>query len=370
MEHEGYSHLSRSDLKPDLTMAKRFLTILSEGSEPEEDFTFQIFPDRKDMVSGSHADVMHGSFSDVEERLTAANRNGCGVFVTVNRTDGKGRKAENIIGVRALFVDLDGAPLQPVLDAVLSPHMIIQTSPGRFHAYWIVGNIACNEFTSIQKKIALQFEGDRAVADRSRVMRLPGFFHFKDAPYQSMILSESGQQPFTRDQFLNAFRIAEVLDAPKVKSEVMHNDPMLKALHENKLLIKWQGHPTSCWIIHCPWRHLHTTQDLGTKYFEPDTTDHPHGGFKCFHSHCADKTLKDLCAFLGVNGFSPSPPLPLHRPVENPKEFPFEGLCDVLRNAALSLHELFELLILSLRRVFRSSISCLSTLCQCFNRWP
>ncbi len=342
MAHQEHSHLNQGDLKPDLNMARRFLTTLSEGGETEEQFTFQIFPDRKDMVSGGYADVMHGSLADLEDRLMAANRNGCGVFVTVNRTDGKGRKGENIIGIRALFVDLDGAPLQPVLDAPLSPHMVIQTSPGRFHAYWIVEGIACDEFTSIQEQLALQFGGDSKVVDRSRVMRLPGFFHLKDAPYQSMIFSESGQQPYTRDQFLSAFKIAEAQDTPKGKSEPIPSNPMLKALQDHKLLIKKQGHPVGCWTILCPWRRLHSTQDLGTKYFEPNTTDHPHGGFKCFHSHCANKTLKDLCAFLGIKEAAPSAPLPLHRPVDGPKAFPFDGLCDVLRNAAMSLQRIIQ----------------------------
>lgn len=190
--------------------------------------------------------------------------------------------------------------------------------------------------------MASQFKGDPAVADRSRVMRLPGFFHLKAAPSQSMIFCESGQQPFTRDQFLSSFEIAEAQSTLKVKSETIHNNPMLKALQDNKLLIKWQGHPTDCWIIHCPWRHLHSTQDLGTKYFEPNITDHPQGGFKCFHSHCVGKTLKDLYTFLGIRGASPSAPLPLHRPVDEPRAFPFEGLCDVLKNAALSLQRVIQ----------------------------
>jgi len=342
MEHQEHSHLDRTDLRPDLNMARRFLTTLAECDETEGRFTFQIFSDRKDMASGGHADVIHGTFADAADRLVAANRKECGVFVTVNRTDGKGRRGENIIGIRALFVDLDGAPLQPVLDAALSPHMVIQTSFGRFHAYWIVEDVACDEFTSIQKQLASQFGGDPKVVDLSRVMRLPGFFHLKGAPCQSTIFSESGQQPFTRDQFIGAFKIVEALDASKDKSEAIPNDPVLKALQDNKLLIKRQGNPPGCWSIHCPWRQSHSTQDLGTKYFEPNTTDHPYGGFKCFHSHCEEKTLKDLCAFLGIKAAALSAPLPLHRPVDAPRAFPFEGLCDVLKNAAMSLQRVIQ----------------------------
>lgn len=342
MENQEHNQPVHTDLKPDLNMTRRFLTTLSECDETGDTFTFQIFRDRKDIESKGHAEVMHGSLADVEDKLIAANRNGCGIFVTVNRTDGKGRKGENIIGIRALFVDLDGAPLQPVLDAPLSPHIIVQSSSGRFHAYWIVEGITCDEFTSIQKKLSLQFNSDPQVIDRSRVMRLPGFFHLKDVPYQSMIFNENGQQPFTRDQFLSAFKIAEVKETPKVKFGAICNDPILKALEDNKLLIKRQEHPAGCWIILCPWRHLHSTQDLGTKYFEPNTTDHPHGGLKCFHSHCSGKTLWDLSVFLGVKRTDSSVPLPIHRPVMDSRAFPFEGLCDVLKNAAMSLQRVIQ----------------------------
>ena len=43
------------------------------------------------------------------------NRAGAAVCVTVNATDGRGRSRENVTGVGAVFVDLDGAPLEPVL---------------------------------------------------------------------------------------------------------------------------------------------------------------------------------------------------------------------------------------------------------------
>jgi hypothetical protein len=35
----------------------------------------------------------------------------------VNRGDLRGRKAENVVAVRAVFLDLDGSPLDPVLTA-------------------------------------------------------------------------------------------------------------------------------------------------------------------------------------------------------------------------------------------------------------
>ena len=54
---------------------------------------------------------MHGSLAGKFAELSRLSALGAGVFVTVNRTDLKGRRKENIIAVRALFVDLDGAPI-------------------------------------------------------------------------------------------------------------------------------------------------------------------------------------------------------------------------------------------------------------------
>ena len=82
--------------------------------------------------------VLCGTFDEFVDLFIRLQEQGAGIFVTINQTDGKGRKTENIVGVRAIFVDLDGSPLEPIFSAPLSPHIIIESSPGRYHAYWIV----------------------------------------------------------------------------------------------------------------------------------------------------------------------------------------------------------------------------------------
>ena len=94
----------------DLQMAQRFLDCLA----PDATFTFQTFDDRKP-VRPNLAHKRHGSFEQHADELTALNQDGAGVFVTVNESDGKGRATTNIVRVRATFVDLDGAPLEPVM---------------------------------------------------------------------------------------------------------------------------------------------------------------------------------------------------------------------------------------------------------------
>lgn len=327
-------------LKPDLNLALQFLMMLSQCDESDA-FTFQIFPERKSS-SASYAKVLHGSLEELGEALIKDNLKGSGIFVTVNRTDGKGRKNINIIGIRSVFVDLDGAPLKPILDSPLSPHMVIESSPGRYHAYWVIKDLAIDEFTPIQKALAAQFGGDPKICDLSRVMRLPGFYHQKHIPYQTTIIKESSELPYNRDNFLITFGIKEDKDTFEARCEINHQDPVVEELKRNRLLIRAQGHPSGCWLIECPWRHLHTKQDLGTKYFEPNASDYPVGGFKCFHAHCGNKTLKDLLAYLGIQCSIVSEPLSLHRPLDVPKPFPFEALGSILMPAALAMQRVIQ----------------------------
>ena len=77
--------------------------------------------------------VRNGPAEDHWYELVKLNADGAGIFVTINATDLKGRKTANIIRVRALFVDTDGAPLEPIPKTFPKPHLIVESSPGRWH---------------------------------------------------------------------------------------------------------------------------------------------------------------------------------------------------------------------------------------------
>ena len=97
------------------------------------------------------------------------------------------RTTANVIRVRALFVDLDGAPIAPVLTGRLPPDWVVQSSPGRWHAYWKVLNCPLNDFSAAQSALAMRYGGDPSVRDLPRVMRLPGFLHLKSDPFLSQL---------------------------------------------------------------------------------------------------------------------------------------------------------------------------------------
>lgn len=185
-------------LAPDLAQAKAFLNKLDPRATS---WTFQTFDDNPDRRDQSLARVYHGTMDEHAVSLANMQSKGAGVYVTVNETDGKGRKAENVTRIRALFLDLDGAPLEPV-NAWEEPHIICETSPGRWHAYWLVKDCPLDRFRAIQQDLIATFGGDKCIHDLPRVMRLPGFYHLKAEPVMVRMM-ETGAfpAPFTVNAF-------------------------------------------------------------------------------------------------------------------------------------------------------------------------
>jgi P4 family phage/plasmid primase-like protien len=173
----------------DLEAATRFITLLAGN----ERVSFQTFADGSGRPE--LARIFHGSLGQHADALQRFNQLGAGVFVMVNAGDGNGRKGGNVVRVRALFADLDGAPLEPVLAAPLQPHLVIESSPLRYHAYWLVNDCPLDRFASLQSAVAARFDSDPSVKDLPRVMRVPGFWHQKGVPFQTRFHSSTITPP-------------------------------------------------------------------------------------------------------------------------------------------------------------------------------
>lgn len=140
-----------------------------------------------------------------------ANGGFCGVYVVVNETDGKGRKANNIIGVRALFVECDHGSLSDVHIAefrdYFKPSIIVESSPGKIHCYWLLQQESCplSKFSSCQQMLATRFTNLRAgleAKDLPRVLRVPGFLHLKDlgCPFYTTLHHCESSWQYTPDE--------------------------------------------------------------------------------------------------------------------------------------------------------------------------
>jgi len=215
-----FTPIPSGQLQPDRIQAEAFLMALDPNADA---FTFQTFDDNKERRAARHAAyaadvakaresldgeelnaaitaakrrhrdplaaIIEGSLDDVWEQLQTRNENGAGIYVTVNETRlNRTRNASSIVRARAVFADLDGAPLEPVMACSLHPHIVVETSPGRFQALWFVESLPLDQFKAIQQDIAARFDADRNTNDLPRVLRLPGFYHQKGEAFQSHII--------------------------------------------------------------------------------------------------------------------------------------------------------------------------------------
>ncbi|WP_172461835.1 DNA-primase RepB domain-containing protein [Dyella jiangningensis] len=158
-------------------------------------FTFQTFDDSKP-ARPRLAQIMHGKLSQKMASLSGLNARGAGIFVMVNAGDLRGRATRNVTAVRAYFADLDGVDKSALSRFTLKPHMVIESSRGSFHAYWLVHDapLDVGTFKSIQQGLASLIGSDPKVCDLPRVMRVPGFIHRKGDPIPSRII-ELNQLP-------------------------------------------------------------------------------------------------------------------------------------------------------------------------------
>jgi hypothetical protein len=112
--------------------------------------------------------------------------------------------------------DLDGSPLEPVLESPLKPHLILQTRPERFQASWKIAPIpvndknratSCEVFRRIQRAVADRFGGDKSVSGLCGVARVPGFLNMKRDPFRVGIYQLNDIPTYSLDTLINAFQI-------------------------------------------------------------------------------------------------------------------------------------------------------------------
>lgn len=225
----------------DLAETERFLTALG-GKNAK--FVFQTFANNStnDGVSPKmthpegQAGVFYGTLDNFSKTLSKLNHSHNGVFVTVNESTG-GRKAENITRVRAVFADWDDVDtgLPAIAGCGLKPQIVVESSAGKFHAYWLVSDCKLEEFKPIQQAIAAKLGSDPAINDLPRVMRLVGFNHYKyaDSPYFQTRIVEINE--------IEAYKVSEIkaglgldLNPAKKNAHSAHNNKVKE--NDNNLI--------------------------------------------------------------------------------------------------------------------------------------
>ena len=200
---------------PDLAQAKEFLDAIDQ--QPGAKFGFRTIDDRGSDIRKSV--MAYGNLERGVRQSRDPNKNGkpccparlisymqqlqAGAFATINRLDGFGQKQCNVTEIRAVYVDCDSRSAVKGLRSFIAAsglHPSIEVESGgihdgdkKIHAYWLIG-CDVEQFRPMQLALLSCIGSDPAVQDPGRVMRLPGFYHFKAEAKVTRIRSCTGHK--------------------------------------------------------------------------------------------------------------------------------------------------------------------------------
>jgi hypothetical protein len=311
---------------PNLVEVKRYLDVLTDSED--EVVTFQTFDDKKNDQNLARVFHLKKNFDDLNF-LSKYQEQGCGVYFMVNKGDGQGRRAKNVIEVRALFIDLDGSPWEPVV-AMLKPHVRVESSPDRWHVIWKVSDCSLEQFKPLQQAIAKKYNGDKSCCDLCRVLRLPGFFHMKtDTPFLTRLAEVDDFAPYSVQQIIDGLGLVSDEPAtaatparkllakpvPATRNPIEYTIPntgevinlaawasknprfdILAAIAPDRVRGETRNGKRH---IECPFAHEHadTSPDLATFVANASPPAHKAFDIHCMHAHCIDR---DRLEFLGA----------------------------------------------------------------------
>lgn len=163
----------------DIEQARRFITALTGSAS--SNITFQVFYDPKKPYPKRPELAKHwmATLDQSIEYIEYAQSNFCGIHVSINNLDGRGRKDENVVSFNALVVDFDGS-YEP--EWMLTPHLVQKRDDTHGHAFWLLDTGECdNETWSIaQKRLSICYGSDDSLISPEHTIRLTGTGHFKD----------------------------------------------------------------------------------------------------------------------------------------------------------------------------------------------
>lgn len=105
------------------------------------------------------------------------------------------RVKENAAEVLALWGDLDGAEIP---NGDLSPTAVVESSPGRYHAYWRLDEPVAPELAErLNQRLARKIGADASGFDLSQVLRVPGTVnHKRERPHAVELRAVSEAAPY------------------------------------------------------------------------------------------------------------------------------------------------------------------------------
>lgn len=190
----------------DLNEARNFVALLA-GS-PDAAVTLVALQEGKPTVA--RRDALAVLWPWVVERQRA----GFGIYVTVNETASEARTKGDITRIRAVWIDDDTPSDEARTNWAIEPHLIVESSPGKRHYYWLTDAAPDPVFEDVMRAMIAGHAGaDKGVFDISRVLRLPGTLNLKAAPYLVRVVHRSPRPRYDPAELIAAFPTVDTIEA-------------------------------------------------------------------------------------------------------------------------------------------------------------
>ncbi len=228
------------------------------------------------------------------------------------------RRKAQFVSLPVVMLDDIGGKV-PMERLTLPPTWLLETSPGNYQAGYLLREPLTDGLLADRLMNAIVAAGlcdPGANGPRARLARLPVAVNGKHAPpFVCRMVTWAPDLRYSVADLVAGLQL-EMGEAERVKRTATRThsnrqddgDPVffprpeenavLAALRERSLYKLPLGEGKH--DITCPWVNEHTDAvDGGTAYFEPDD-NWPIGGFKCLHGHCAERHVRDLLGYLGI----------------------------------------------------------------------
>lgn len=231
-------------MQVNLEEINKFLEIVNYHISREH-YTFALYLDDKSRFNPAHTKRLHqllGHFSckdinsEIKYRwfqgkaidlLTKANSNGYAVGMQASVGKFGQRDAANALYPTHVVLDyeIEEDGKQPevsftdleefighTLKSKTPPELIVRTSPGKAHFWWPLKEKNETQehwgmWRACQDSLLRKYSSDRSCKDPSRVFRVPGFLHQKNAPHLAMIVHYQTVRPYSLELLVKSYEL-------------------------------------------------------------------------------------------------------------------------------------------------------------------
>ena len=202
--HECVRRVARAGKEVD-----RLRKATGDNSKAIDGLNAEIEAIRRDMPDGTQTKL--GCIDSLLKWMQRRQDAGYNVTVCVQAMKGNKRRKDDVTAFRAIFAEMDAKQLK---DWPIQPSIVIETSPDRYHVYWIIDvetPMAAAVWDGVMRRIVTEYGSDPAAKDCARTMRLPGTWNLKTgrAPHLVRVVAAEGYR-YSADEITEAFPPVEI----------------------------------------------------------------------------------------------------------------------------------------------------------------